>query len=200
MVPTVGDPLFNGTVSFWVYVQNKSPNTYYFGIDDIAVRDKDGRSLTVLTPNQVADQLRGNTSAQQFQYALVSSMITALAEAPFAYERTTGTVSGYTSNGQYVTGTYQTVTPNTTAQYMAQQQNQSSIDQFNAQSQTALARDMEWLQRMSFKSALLKPNYRVKGLVSVPLRSGWSLPNRYEFTISLGNSAFTVDFLVQSTK
>jgi hypothetical protein len=200
MVPTVGDSLFNGLVCFWVYAENRGEKPVSFSIADISVRDKSDRSLPLYTARQTGEKLLRNVNTQQFTNAIASSIITGLAAAPFAYSRTTGVAQGYTSSGTYVSGTFQAITPNTTVQYMAQEQNTANIASFDAQIQSQLRKDLVLLDRLSFQGATLGKGFKTEGLVALPLESRWSLPNSYRFEVRIAGRVFHMTFVVKSTK
>jgi len=198
-VPTAGNVLFNGMAVFWVYAKNTGSASFEFGENSIGVADKNGKTVPLLTLDRVTQKLRGNKTKQEFAFILASSFLSALEAAPYSTVTQTGVYSGYTSSGQYVTGTTYTTGPNTTVQYLAQQQNSARIDTFSSNTEAAFARAMANVDRLSLRPASLAPGQSVEGIVAVPLPSGFSLPNRFVFSIRAVSKVSSHVFTIKSS-
>lgn len=198
-VPTAGNTLFNGMAVFWVYAKNTGTAPFEFGADSVTVADKNGRTVPVLTVGQVAQRLRGNTTKQEFVYTLASSFLSALEVAPYSTVTQTGVYSGYTSNGQYVSGVTYTTGPNTTVEYLAQQQNSARIDTFSSNEEAAYRQAIVNINRLSLNPATLDPGHAVEGIIAVPLPNGFSLPNRFVFTVTTPTAVSSHAFTIKSS-
>lgn len=194
--PTVGNTLFNGMAVFWVYVRNTGNASFDFGAQSVSIEDKNGRPIQLLTLDKVAQKLRGNKTRQEFAFIIASSFLSALEAAPYSQVTQTGVYSGYTPTGQHVSGVTYTTGPNTTVQYMAQQQNSEKIDAFSGDMNAAYARALANIERLSLKPVTLSPGSAIEGIVAVPLPNTLTLPNRFRFTVLAGTHssvhAFTI--------
>ena len=125
-------------------------------------------------------------------------MLSAIAAAPYATTQQSGTYSGYTSQGQYVTGTYVGTQQNKTVEYLAQQQNNARIESFSDEMSAALSRALMNVRRLALNEMLLEKGQSMEGIITVPLPNLYSLPNRYRFIIKIGDSVFEHDFPISS--
>ena len=196
--PTAGNTLFNGTAIFWIYTKNLSAEPFQFGPNNVRVLDINGKSVKVYSLQELVAKLQTNKSKQEWGFILASSMLSALSAAPYLTTQQTGTYSGYTSNGQYVQGTYVGTQTNKTVEYLAQQENNTRIGSFSNQMNDALGRALNNVQRLTLRDVLLEKDMFVTGLVAVPLAS--SLPNRYRFIVQTGAGTFEYQFPIGKTK
>ncbi len=194
--PTANNMLFNGMAVFWIYAKNLDREPFRFGASALSVEDKNGSTVEVLTIDEVANRLRGNKSQRDWAFLIASSFLSALEAAPYAYSRQTGVYSGYTSDGRYVSGVTTSTTPNTTVQYLAQQQNTERIASFSAQMNDAYSRALWNLRRLSLKETVLQKGESIEGIVAIRLPSFYSLPNRFKFKLRVENNVFTHDFTI----
>ena len=197
--PTAGNVLFNGMAVFWVYVKNTDRDPFRFGTSSIRVEDKNGKPVELLTLNTIAGHLQANKSKQEWAYILASSILAGIESAPYAHTTQTGVYSGYTSNGQYVSGTVMTTSPNTTVEYLATQRNNDRIGSFSADMNNAYSRALVNLQRLALNEVELSRGDVTQGIVAVHLPSRYSLPNRYRFVVSIDGNVFTHDFPISNT-
>lgn len=198
-VPTAGNDLFNGMAVFWVYAKNIGTTPFEFGADSLSVTDKRGNAIPVLTVDKVALRLRGNKNRQEFAFIVASSFLSAIEAAPYSTVTQTGVYSGYTSSGQYVSGVTYTTAPNTTVEYLAQQQNSARTDTFSSNLDAAFSRAMANIGRLSLRPALLGPGDKAEGIIAVPLPNRFSLPNRFAFTVRAANDASVHYFTISSS-
>ena len=145
--PTAGNSLFNGTAVFSIFTKNLEREPFLFSAANVHVIDKDGREVKVLTIQQLVNKLQANKTKQEWGLILASSMLSAIAAAPYATTQQSGTYSGYTSQGQYVTGTYVGTQQNKTVEYLAQQQNNARIESFSDEMSAALSRALMNVRR-----------------------------------------------------
>lgn len=196
--PTGGNKLFNGTAVFWIFVKNISHRPIHFSAADIRVVDKNGREVPLLPLGHLVQKIQANKSKQEWGYLIISSMASALAAAPYMTTQQTGTYNGYTSNGQHVTGTYVGTQQNPTVAYMAQRENDARISGFNTQMEEAYRRAMANVERLSLKAVAIDQGQKIEGIVTVQLPSGYSLPNRYRFIVTIDGTAFEYDFPISN--
>ena len=197
--PTASNKLFNGTAVFWVFAKNLGREPFQFSAANIRIVDKEGKDVPMLTLDQLVQKLQGNKTRQEWGYLFISSMASVLEAAPFMITQQTGTYSGYTSDGQFVTGTYAGTQQNTTVAYIAQQQNEARLGAFDAQMEAAFKRARSSVARLSLRGMTLGPGQKTEGIVTVPLLSGISLPNQYHFIVTIGNSRFEYDFPISNS-
>jgi hypothetical protein len=197
--PTAGNELFNGMSVFWIFVKNFSANPVKFTPTNISIENKKGEAVSLLTLQQVAKKLQANKSRKEWEYILASSLLAAVETAQYAYTQQTGTYSGYSSDGHYVSGTYQGYQPNTNIQYMAQQQNSQRIDSYSGAITDAYSRALYNLDRLSLHDVTLAPGQSVEGIVAVPLKSRWSLPERWRFSVLVDGSTSYFDFTISNS-
>jgi hypothetical protein len=196
--PTAGNTLFNGTAIFWIYTKNLDAEPFQFGPNNIRVLDINGKAVKVFSLQELVTKLQANKSKQEWGFILASSMLSALAAAPYLTTQQTGIYSGYTSTGQYVQGTYVGTQSNKTVEYLAQQENTNRVGTFSNQMNDALGRALDNVQRLTLRDVLLEKNMVVTGLVAVPLAS--SLPNRYRFLVQTGAGTLEYQFPIGKTK
>jgi len=194
--PTAGNVLFNDMAVFWIYAKNTGTTPFDFGTSFVSVEDKNARPVELLTIANIVGRLSSNKSSQEFASILASSFLAALESAPYAQVHQTGVYSGYTSSGQYVSGTYSTTTPNTTVQYLAQQQNSARIDSFSDKMNNAYQRALANIQRLSLTQVTLAPGSSIEGIVAVPLPNGFTLPNKFRFKLRAGAVVSSHDFTI----
>jgi hypothetical protein len=195
--PTAGNKLFNGTAVFWIYTKNLDTDAFRFGPGDISVVDENGKPVKMTSPRELVTKLQSNKSKQEWGFILASSILSALSAAPYLTNQQMGTYSGYTTNGQYVQGTYVGTTTNKTVEYMAQQENTVRIDSFSDQMNAALNRALTNVQRLSLTDNNLEGGMSVQGIIAVPLPN--SLPNRYKFIIRTTGATFEHSFQISKT-
>lgn len=196
--PTAGNSLFNGTAVFWIYTKNLGAEPFQFGPDNISVQDINGKAVKVFWPQELVAKLQANKSKKEWGFILASSMLSALSAAPYLTNQQTGTYTGYTSNGQYVQGTYVGTETNRTVEYLAQQENNTRIESFSNQMNDALSRALTNVKQLTLRDVILEKDTFVMGLVAVPLAS--SLPNRYRFIVHAGEETFEYQFPIGKTK
>ena len=197
--PSGGNKLFNGTAVFWVYAKNLNRTPFNFSSANIRVVDKDGKPVAILLFKDVVRQLQANKSRQEWSYLILSSMVSALAAAPYMTSQQSGTYNGYTSNGQYVYGNYAGTQQNSTVAYMAQQENLSRTGAFNTEMDEALNQALWNVERLSLKEVRLEKGQFTQGIVTVPLPSAYSLPNRYRFIVDVEGSTYEYDFPISNS-
>jgi len=194
--PTAGNALFNGMAVFWIYAKNTGTEPFDFGAPFVSVEDKNGKPVELFTLDKVAAKLRANKSGQEFAYILASSFLSALEAAPYSQVHQTGVYSGYTSTGQYVSGVSSTTGPNTTVQYLSQQQNSARIESFSAEMNSAYGRALSSIQRLSLTRVVVPPGVSAEGIVAVPLPNAFTLPNKFRFKLKVGAGTSLHDFTI----
>lgn len=194
--PTAGNAMFNGMAVFWVFVKNKGAAPIGFSAADITAEDQNGKKVELVTLDKIAQKMRTNKSSQEFVFILASSFLSALEAAPYSRVQQTGIYSGYTSRGEYVSGVASTSGPNTTVQYLAQQQNSARVGQFSGEMEGAYARALSNVQRLSLTAAELAPGATTEGIIALPLPTGFSLPNKFRVKVSAGKDHSTHDFAI----
>ena len=151
----------------------------------------------MMSPHELVTKLQSNKSKQEWGFILASSMLSALSAAPYLTNQQMGTYSGYTTNGQYVQGTYIGTTTNKTVEYMAQQENTARIDSFSDQMNAALNRALTNVQRLTLTDNTLERGMSIQGIIAVPLPN--SLPNRYKFVVRTTGETFEHTFQINKT-
>lgn len=196
--PTAGNTLFNGMAVFWIYTKNVDAPLFHFSVNDVRVVGTKGNPVEVLSLSQLVSKLQSNKSKQEWGYILVSSMLSGLAAAPYMTNQQVGTFSGYTSNGQYVQGSYVGTATNKTVEYLAQQENSARIGAYSGQMGSALAQAMTHVQRLTLSEYDLEKGMSAQGIVVVPLPR--SLPNSYRFIVRTVAGTFEHTFEISRTK
>lgn len=194
--PTAGNAMFNGMAVFWIFVKNNGTAPFGFSATDVTAEDKNGKKVELVTLDKIARKMRANKSSQEFAFILASSFLSALEAAPYSTVYQTGVYSGYNSRGEYVTGITSTSGPNTTVQYLAQQQNSARVDQFSGEMDSAYARALANVQRLSLAATELAPGATAEGIIALRLPAGFSLPNKFRVKVSVGKDHSTHDFTI----
>ncbi len=196
--PTAQNKLFNDMVIFHVYAKNVDAQPMEYSIKNITLVDKKGKSVPILDINKVVQKFTSNKSKAEMRYALGSWFQASLEMAVFSNSQTQGTVSGYNSQGQYFSGTYQATATDPSVVYSIYRDNSGRIEKNKQQLDKSFEDAMLALQRLSLSTKVLDKGQSAQGIIAVPLSRFMPVPNEYKFTVLLGNQPFQHSFIIKS--
>jgi len=188
--PTAQITLFNDMVVFWVYATNINAQPFEYSISNIQLMDRNGRPVPILG-------IDANRSKASSRYALASWFRAGLETAVFANSTTRGTVSGYNSQGQYFSATYQSTTTDPAVAYSIYQDSNRRIERNNDRLQQAFENAILAVQRLTLTPRILDKAQSAEGIIAVPISRSMPTPNEFRFTVLLGDYSFHHNFTIR---